>query len=70
MTEQSLLEMKIHERKNIQTNHPQIKEWIVRVVGGWIYHRQVFHKNTKKPDVLFETATFVPQPNKLEIYGV
>ena len=47
MTEQSLLEMKIHERKYIQTNHPQIKEWIVRVVGGWIYHRQVFHKNTR-----------------------
>lgn len=30
MTEQSILEMKIHGRKNIQTNHPQIKEWSIK----------------------------------------
>jgi len=39
MTEQEMYSMVLHERKSIR-NNDATKEWLMRVIGGWIYYRQ------------------------------
>lgn len=59
---QELLNMKLHEKKSLSSSLTgQTKEWILRVHGGWIYYRQQFYAHQKRPDTIFETATFVPE---------
>lgn len=58
-----LYNMRLHEKKSFSNNTNQTKEWVLRVVGGWIYYRQQFiqRRSCEVPQV-FETATFVPEP--------
>jgi hypothetical protein len=58
-----LYNMNLHEKRGFSSNTNQTKEWILRVVGGWIYYRQQFiqRRSCEVPQV-FETATFVPEP--------
>lgn len=61
MTEQDLIDMKLHEKKAMQSNTEVVKQWILRVVGGWIYYRQVYIQHRTRDDLFVETATFVPE---------
>lgn len=61
MTEQDLINMKLHEKKAMQSNTETVKQWILRVIGGWIYYRQVYINHRTRDDTFFETATFVPE---------
>lgn len=69
MTEQELIEMPLHSKVSIY-NNGITKEWVTRVVGGWIYSRQQFidNRGTSRPadtvTLMFETATFVPEINR------
>lgn len=54
MTEQELMDMKLHEGINIYPECVIGKEtYVTRVMGGWIYDGYGF-----------KTSTFVPEPKK------
>lgn len=60
MTEQEMYSMVLHERKSIR-NNDATKEWLMRVIGGWIYYRQQLLQTRGLPPQILETATFVPE---------
>lgn len=68
MTEQDLLKMKLHDRLSV-SNTGQTTQWILRVIGGWIYYRQTTinaQRGTSNfPFDLHSTATFVPEPRSI-----
>jgi hypothetical protein len=67
ITKQQLMEMKLHERLSISESSAT-KQWIMRVIGGWIYYRQHFIKESRQePLQLIENSTFVPEPIENEL---
>ena len=60
MTEQELYAMELHEKKNIRSSGT-ITEWVLRVIGGWIYYHQNLVPQRTAGNILVETATFVPE---------
>jgi hypothetical protein len=60
MTKQELYAMELHEKKNIRSGGT-VTEWVLRVVGGWIYYHQNLVPQCITSNILVETATFVPE---------
>ena len=64
MTQKELYDMNLHEKRGFSSNTKQTKEWVLRVIGGWIYYRQQFIEGSRQCDAprITEIATFVPEP--------
>jgi len=62
LTEQDLVNMKLHERIVIDKTN-QCHEWVLRVPGGWIYHRQSIATSTADNHGIALCAVFVPIAN-------